>query len=174
VEDIKVLPDGKLIGGSLDQNFVSMWGIKLDKLRPYNGDAVVSSVPTNLNQQHTQQDEQTVPHEKQPVVTDKQATVPTPLSKLKRNDPQTMSQILNDIDATPKPKPSKQNKSSAAVKSEQITKTSTYESPSAVHPDASFVGSSTGSKPLNLDVSKFAQVHFIFSMIFIFSFVLRI
>ena len=175
MEDIKVLPDGKLIGGSLDQNFVSMWGIKLDKLRPYNEENLVSSdnvktkgilfsVYITFNSHlplDQQQEDHTVPDEKQPApaIPDKQATVPTPLSKLKRNDPQTMSQILNDNDATPKPKQTKPTKTSTLIKSEQLAKTSSsYESPSAVHPDASFVASSTGSKPLNLDVSKFAQV----------------
>ncbi|ORY49603.1 WD40 repeat-like protein [Rhizoclosmatium globosum] len=144
IAEIRSLEDNKLVGASLDQNMVGIWGIKVDRLKPYK---------TTLHPNS---------HEPPP---ETHVAPPAPPSKA---EPPLSAPPKSVLEAQPNipsrnitPSASRDNlaqhqRETSAPRPNSVQRIQPMSQP-PITKRSSFVGTSGGETPLNLDITKFTQ-----------------
>ncbi|KAI8612900.1 WD40-repeat-containing domain protein [Chytriomyces sp. MP71] len=178
IADVKLLEDNKLVGASLDGNLVGVWGLKLDRLKPYKPSlshlAPLKPIPTSVRDTSILENgvaggrADSAPWQR-----------PMLSESLQQQQPSSAQALNLGLNSSRSMTPSTSRESDRSIQGvmplaqQQPLRPISAARPSSVQPQpvhmiqpppqmrnrSSFVGAAGGSVPLNLDLAKFAPSH---------------
>ncbi|KAJ3213837.1 Katanin p80 WD40 repeat-containing subunit B1 [Dinochytrium kinnereticum] len=149
ISDIRALQDGKLIGATKDQNFVSVWGVDLSRLKPYRVD-LDASTPGKEVKSFTPKAADITQRSETPSFDPVRPGTSPQDHHLVHSNSHSRQATPTAAEGRPASRQMRRAQSSTSLKGEDRTD-------SAPPRKSPFILGSSGDRPLNLDLSNFLQ-----------------
>ncbi|KAJ3134879.1 hypothetical protein HK100_003223, partial [Physocladia obscura] len=160
IADIKMLEEKKLVGATLDQNMVGIWGLKIDRMNPYKPLPPPAAKPTlkdsyleNLDHQKADNNHQM---QHQSFILEAQPNISTSRPETSNKDAANAERSPSQQSQHRATHPSKQPLPYSQAHPPQTASSHIPQQNQFSAKPSAFIGASGGSVPLNLDISKFA------------------